>query len=250
MKGWRRYGLTVALVGGLGLAMAFGLAPRGATSAQAAPAAQAAEGGSGLWSGFLDNLAAALGIQRSALDSAISSAGEATLDEAVAAGTLTQEQADAILPRVQAGDLGAVYGGRGGPGGRHGGARIAGLHQAMRDAAASALGITSDELSSALRGGQTLAELAAANGVGEQAVIDAALAAADTKLDEAVAAGTLTQEQADAIYARLEAAGADLLGHAGRGGPGGRGGPRAPGADETAPSAPETTTTPAAESDA
>lgn len=237
---WRRYALMAALTGGLGLALAFGLAPQGATSAQASPAAQTAPGASGVWGGFLDNLAAALGIQRSALDSAISSAGETTLDEAVAAGTLTQEQADAILPRVQAGDLGALYGGRGGPGGRHGGPRVEGLHQAMGDAAASALGITSDELSGALRDGQTLAELAAANGVDEQAVIDAALAAADAKLDEAVAAGALTQEQADAVYARLEAAGADLLGHGGRGGPGGRG-PRAPDADDTAPSAPETT---------
>lgn len=245
MMRWRRYALTAALAGGMGLGLAFGLAPQGATSAQAAPAAQTAPAASGIWGSFLDNLAAALGIQRSALDSAISSAGETTLDQAVAAGTLTQEQADAMLPRLQAGDLGALYG-RGGPGGRHGGARVEGLHQAMGDAAAGALGITADELSSALRDGQTLAELAAANGVDEQAVIDAALAAADTKLDEAVAAGALTQEQADAIHARLEAAGADLLGHGGRGGPGGRG----PRANDAAPSAPDTTTTPAAENDA
>jgi hypothetical protein len=239
MTRWKRYTLTAALVGGLGLGVAFGLAPLGAASAQAAPQAQTAQGGGGLWSSFLDNLAEALGIQRAALDSAISSAGEATLDEAVAAGTITQERADAILPRVQAGELGALMGGRGG---RHGGAQVEGLRQAMRDAAAAALGITGDELSSALRDGQTLAGLAAAHNTSEQAVIDAALAAAKGELDEAVAAGTLTQEQADAVYARLEAAGADLLGHGGRG-PGGRGGPRSPGADETAPSVPDTTTT-------
>ena len=85
MMRWRRYALMAALTGGLALALAFGLAPQGAASAQAAPAAQTAPGASGIWGGFLDNLAAALGIQRSALDSAISSAGETTLDEAVAA---------------------------------------------------------------------------------------------------------------------------------------------------------------------
>jgi hypothetical protein len=237
---WKRFALSAALAAVLGLGLAFSLLPQ-ATVASAQSSTQATSPGSALWGSFLDNLASALGIERSALDSAISSAGETTLDEAVAAGTLTQEQADAALPRVQAGDLGALMGGRG-PGGRHGGARVEGLRTAMLDAAASTLGITSDELSSALRDGQTLTELAAAHTTTEQAVIDAALAAAKTKLDEAVAAGTLTQEQADAAYARLETAGANLLGGHGPGsrGPGGRGR-----SDE----APAPSTTPTAGSD-
>jgi len=91
----------------------------------------------------------------------------------------------------------------------------------MLEAAAQALGITADELQTELRNGQTLAQLAQANNTTEQAVIDAALAAAKAQLDQAVAAGTITQAQADAAYAGLEAKGANLL-SGGRGGRGGR----------------------------
>jgi hypothetical protein len=68
-----------------------------------------------------------------------------------------------------------------------------------------------------LRNGETLAAIAQAQDTTEQAVIDAALAAARTQLDQAVTAGTLTQAQADAIYSDLQGRGADLLTHRGRG---------------------------------
>lgn len=61
-------------------------------------------------------------------------------------------------------------------------------------------------------------------------MIDAALAAAKTLLDQAVAAGSITQAQADATYTRLQQDGAKIIGH---GGP--RGGPRG---DREAPAAP------------
>jgi len=101
------------------------------------------------------------------------------------------------------------------------GSHVPGVRQAMLEAAAQALGITADELQTELRNGQTLAQLAQANNTTEQAVIDAALAAAKAQLDQAVAAGTITQAQADAAYAGLEAKGANLL-SGGRGGRGGR----------------------------
>jgi hypothetical protein len=183
---------------------------------------------------FLDQLAARLNIQRSALDSAISSAGNSTADAAVQQGTLTQAQADALKARIQAGDLGALWGGRGG----HGGKQLAGVHQAMFDAAAQALNLTTAELITQLRSGQTLAQLAQANNTTEQAVTSAALAAAKTQLDQAVANGTLTQAQADTVYAELQQRGLQLKGPRGRG-PGGRGlwgvpaAPATPGAPAT-----------------
>lgn len=224
---WNVVGITMALTGAL--ALSFGVFGQAAV-ASAQTATQATTGTSTLGSLFLDKLAEALGIQRSALDSALSSAAGATAAQAIADGTLTQAQADALTARAQAGDYGALFGGRGerGPGGP----RVAGLHEAMSDAAAQALGLTADELRTALRDGQTVAELAAANGTTEDAVQAAALAAAKTALDQAVADGTLTQAQADQIYADLESRGLHL-------GPGGRGprGPRdgAPPADDTAP---------------
>jgi hypothetical protein len=73
------------------------------------------------------------------------------------------------------------------------------------DAAAEAIGIDVDDLRTALRDGQTIAEVAAANGVDAQTVIDAMLADLGEKLAEQVAAGDLTQEEADERLAGAEA---------------------------------------------
>lgn len=232
----RSFIITAALITGLALGVIFGPAVRGLpASAQTQPPAQTqpATPVDTLKNLFLDKLAAALNIQRPALDTAITTAATGTVDEGVAQGRLTQAQADQLKARLQSGDLGALWGGPGGHGGR-GGPWLDGVHQAMFDAAAETLTITTDELKTQLRSGQTLAQLAQANGTTEQAVTDAALAAAKTQLDQAVTAGTLAQAQADAMYARLQQAGAQLLNQGGRGGHG-RGGPHA------APATPETT---------
>ena len=239
----RSFVITAAVVVGLALGIVFGPSLRGpSASAQAQPPTQtpAASPGDTLRNLFLDRLAAALNIQRSALDSAITSAGTSTADAAVQQGTLTQAQADALKARIQAGDLGALWHGHGG---RLGGPHLPGVKQAMLDAAARTLNITTDELTTQLRSGQTLAQLAQAHGTTEQAVTDAALAAARTQLDQAVANGTLTQAQADAIYADLQQKGSQLLNRAGRGHHRGRGWPGAPATPDapTAPQAPTST---------
>lgn len=203
----RSFVVAVALAAGLSLGLVLGPVLGSATaSAQTVTPTP----GSGLWSQFLDKLAGTLNIQRTALDSAITSAGNSTADDAVKAGTLTQAQADALKARIQAGDLGALggHGGRGGPGGK---SRDGDVRQAMVDAAAKALGLTTTELTTQLRSGQTIAQLAQSKGTTEQAVVDAALAAAKTQLDQKVAAGTLTQAHADARYAELQQKGAQLF---------------------------------------
>jgi hypothetical protein len=211
----RSYIITAALV--LGLALGVVLAPsiRGTIAAAQTPSpSPAATTGASLWNSFLDKLAAALNIDRATLDSAIVTAGNTTADEAVQQGTLTQAQADALKQRLQQGDFRALFG-RGGKG--LGGPHLFGIKQAMLDAAAGALNLSADDLMTRLRNGETLADIAQAQGTTEQAVIDAALAAARTQLDQAVTAGTLTQAQADAIYSDLQSRGADLLTHRGRG---------------------------------
>ncbi len=211
----RTYIITAALV--LGLALGVVLAPsiRGTiASAQTPSPSPSATTGSSLWNSFLDKLAAALNIDRATLDSAIVTAGNNTADEAVQQGTLTQAQADALKQRLQQGDFRALFG-RGGKG--WGGPHLFGVKQAMLDAAAGALNLSADDLVTRLRNGETLAAIAQAQGTTEQAVIDAALAAARTQLDQAVANGTLTQAQADAIYSELQSRGADILTLRGRG---------------------------------
>ncbi len=212
----KSFTITVALVAGLALGIVFAPMARGSIAlAQTQPPAQnqPRSGIGSLRNLFLDKLAAALNIQRSALDSAITSAGNSTVDEAVQQGSLTQAQGDALKNRLQSGDVGPLFGGHRGFRGGH---ELFGLKQAMFNAAAGALGITTDELRSALRNGQTVAQLAQAHNTAEQAVTSAALAAAKTQLDQAVANGSLTQAQADDIYTRLQQAGLRFDGPGGR----------------------------------
>lgn len=239
----KSYIVTAALVAGLALGIVVGPQVRGTNvSAQTpspTPSAQSVVPSNTLWNSFLDKLAAALNIQRSALDSAIVSAGTSTADEAVQQGTLTQEQADQLKSRIQAGDIGSLF--RGGRGGGRGGAHLGGVKQAMLDAAAQTLNLTTEELRTQLRSGQTLAAIAQANNSTEQAVVTAALAAAKTQLDQAVANSTLTQAQADQIYAELQQQGAQIFTGRGPGGPGGRRRPDGATPPSVAPTTPEST---------
>jgi polyhydroxyalkanoate synthesis regulator phasin len=108
-------------------------------------------------------------------------------------GTLTAAQLDAVVTTLEASRPEGGHGGRhGGPGMGRGG-RGAGL-----EAAATALGVEVDALRDAVRDGQTIAEIAAAEGVAVQTVIDAMVAEATEHLAEHVAAGDMTQEEADA----------------------------------------------------
>jgi hypothetical protein len=114
-------------------------------------------------------------------------------------GTITQEQADTVAETLDGADLlrgHGAHGGAGGPGG-WGGMSL--------DAAAEALGMTADELRTALEAeGTTLAEVAEAEGVEVSALVDALVKWATERIDEAVASGRLTQEQADERIAGLE----------------------------------------------
>ncbi len=68
---------------------------------------------------------------------------------------------------------------------------------AMLTVAAEALGMDVTTLTDALQGGQTLTEIAEAQGVELQTVLDAMLTGAEAHMAEMVAAGFITQEQAD-----------------------------------------------------
>lgn len=91
----------------------------------------------------------------------------------------------------------------------------AGLHlrlgDAMRasgtrllDIVASLTGMSTDDVIKARQAGQTFSEIAASKGVSEDAVVNEALAARKAAIAERVAAGDITQEQADAALANME----------------------------------------------
>ena len=136
---------------------------------------------------------------------------EQMLDQAVAGGMLTQDQADTIRQRMADGH--GPWEGRGGfprfPG-KHGDhpfldpEQAGAHHEQMQPAMADALGMTVEELDAAHAEGKTLWEIAEEQGVDLADVRDTLKTAGQELLDQAVADGTLTQEQADTIREHME----------------------------------------------
>ncbi len=75
----------------------------------------------------------------------------------------------------------------------------------MHAAIAKALGLSVEEFEAALASGQTVWQIAEAQGVSVEALQSAMQTAHADILAQAVADGTLTQEQADAMLARMNA---------------------------------------------
>ncbi len=75
---------------------------------------------------------------------------------------------------------------------------------ARAEALADILGITTDELKASMQEGNTLAEIAAAQGISEADLISQLVAASSARLDEKVAAGDLTAEEAAEKKAGLQ----------------------------------------------
>jgi hypothetical protein len=102
-------------------------------------------------------------------------------------GTISEEQADAVAAHL-ANEW--DFPGR----------RLRRFHAGL-DVAAATIGITEANLVEALRDGRTVAEVAEANGVDAQAVIDDLVAEVNARVDEAVDDGELDPEQAAEIKA-------------------------------------------------
>lgn len=124
----------------------------------------------------------------------------ARVTDAVAEGNLTQERADQLLVNVDTVIERAL----------EGTLRSDDLNtpridsaRALLDATAAQTGLDPQEVLQSLRDGQTLNELVTANGGDVDAVIQAASDVANTGIEEALAAGRITQEQADELAASL-----------------------------------------------
>jgi polyhydroxyalkanoate synthesis regulator phasin len=205
-KSFAPIALVAALAGGAG---ALALVP-GLAGAQSASSATAADttGASGPFKSVLDSL--------------------------VADGTLTQAQADAVQGRLK-----EVLPDRGK------GGHLRGLQAAGADVAAY-LGLTGDEIRTALQGGKTLADLAAQEGKTVEGLIDVIVTSETKAIDAAVASGKLTEDRATTIKANLKERTTQMVQNV-RPDPG-LGGHRMPGGFHGGmrPGAPAGTTTPAA----
>jgi hypothetical protein len=99
-------------------------------------------------------------------------------------GTITDGQSDAVIDAlVTAGPMHH---------GRHG----FGLRGDIAEDVSEVLGLSTEEIRSQLADGQSLADIAAAQGVETQAVVDAIVAAIEGRLDAAVEAGRLSEDDA------------------------------------------------------
>ena len=111
---------------------------------------------------------------------------KARLQTLVDDGTLTSSQLDAVVTALEAArPMGGGQEGGGHDGQNHGGARGE-KRQERLTTAAEAIGITAEELKTALEGGQTIAQVAEANGKTVQSVIDALVAQATTDLTQRI----------------------------------------------------------------
>ncbi len=120
------------------------------------------------------------------------------LEELTSEGVITQEQADAIRERFA--EHRAEFGGRRG----HAGPRGEALRE-VSDAVTELLGLTPAELREAFVSGQTLAEVAEAQGVSTEVLVDTIVAETQALVDEKLAAGDITAERAQSILDGLEA---------------------------------------------
>jgi hypothetical protein len=185
-----------------------------AAGAGAAIAATSGDDGKKAEQSILSDAAKRLNVSPEDLRSALSAAEDAQLDQAVKDGTLTQAQADALKARRNAD--GRVLGGPGvggphgapgfGPGGR--GGRGPGGGPAVFDAAASALGLKTSELTTKLRAGQSIADVAKDQGKSLADVKKAITDAVTKQLEADVTAGRLTdaqrKQELDELSTRLD----------------------------------------------
>jgi len=157
---------------------------------------------------FIDKLAGILHLTPAQTTDALKQAQLQTVDQMLKDGQITQQQADAMKARINAGQGLGPIGGFGRRGGGFGGfkgngALMQSLTTAELNAAASALHMSAATLQSALRSGKSLADLETQQKVSDSAVKAAMKNAAKGVLDNAVKAGTITQAQADSILSRV-----------------------------------------------
>jgi hypothetical protein len=147
-------------------------------------------------------IASILGITVEKYEAAIDTAEEQVLEEAVADGWLTQEQADRIQERLdlywQAPRMGKGFWGPVAAWDCRGSSLIS--------VAADALEMSPTELMEEFKAGKSIADVAGEKGVDPQDIADTYLAQYAEKLDEAVKDERITQKQADQMLANMEEA--------------------------------------------
>jgi hypothetical protein len=170
---------TKIVVGAAALLAATGTGAAVAASQDSSPSSES--------KAVIDDAAKQLGIPSSKLSDALKQALSDRVDAAVAAGRVTKAEGDALKARIQSNDFPLF-------GGPHRGFGHFGFIGRL-ESAAGYIGITEAQLRTELETGKSLARVAKAHGKSVDGLIDALVAAAKDKLDNAVSAGRLTKAQ-------------------------------------------------------
>lgn len=155
----------------------------------------------------LNRFAQNLGVSPAQVTEAMKKTALQFVDEALAAGKITAEQAQQARDRINSGEFGK-FGGPGGAG-RHGGpggerrGGPGGMLGVAHEALAQFLGVTPEQLHTDLQG-KSLADVAAAHGKSADALKQFIVDGAQTRLNEAVTNGRLTQDQATRLLDELK----------------------------------------------
>lgn len=163
-------------------------------------------------SSFLEGVAKHLGVSTDELEDAMKAAALDEVDAAREDGRLTQEEADALKERIESGELPPFFGPFLVPrlerGFEHFPPRLP-FHghfffEEKLSTAADYLGLTEDELEERLNEGDSLSEVAEAEGKSVDGLVRALLDAAKERIDKAVEDDDLTQSEADDLLEGLE----------------------------------------------
>ncbi|HYI14749.1 MAG TPA: hypothetical protein VEX37_05130 [Thermomicrobiales bacterium] len=148
---------------------------------------------------FIDRLAEKLGLAPDELERTIDETQDDMIDDAVTNGRLTEEQGQALKERDAFGP--GLF--QAMPGRAEFGRHLFGYLDIAVSTIASELGMTTEELRDELTSGSTLSDVITEHGSTVEEIVTALVAEAETELDEAVANGGLTQEQADRMLSNL-----------------------------------------------
>jgi uncharacterized protein YidB (DUF937 family) len=155
---------------------------------------------------YLDAFAKQLGVDESALVPAAKAAADATIDQMVADGKLSQAAATALKQRIDSADGNGcgILAARWRQALQRYGVRQ--LGQDMFQAAATTLNLTPAQLRDDLRGGDSLKQIAKSQGVSYDTLTTAIVNAAKADLDKAVAAGKISADRETTILDRISKA--------------------------------------------
>lgn len=143
---------------------------------------------------FKEALVEILGISVDEYDDAVDQARQQVMDDALAEGWLTEDQAEMLRWRLEQEPEGRMPRmAKGFPGW----AGHCGFGTSLTSIAADELGMSLTDLLTEMKDGKSIADLAEAKGIDTQTILDAYLAQVAKDADEAVAEGTMTQKQAD-----------------------------------------------------